>query len=82
MQALQLEKITLTISLTISTDCVSCVFPKDVFPFAMEDDNVNVKGFYYDDAQTHPKYKLEQKESRLKHEKLPNFVRTTEYEHT
>ena len=68
--------------LDLSTDCVSCVFPKDVFPFTMEDDNVNVKGFYYDEAQTQPKYKLEQKESRLKHEKLPNFVRTTKYEHT
>jgi hypothetical protein len=67
--------------LHLSTDCVSCVFPKDVMPFELEDDNVNIKGFYYDEANSKPKYKLEDKQSRLKHERLPNHIRTFKYEH-
>jgi len=37
----------------------------DVLTFALEDD-INLKGLSYDEAKTMPKYKLEQKEERLK----------------
>ena len=37
--------------LDLNTDCVSCVFTGNDLPFDLEDD-VNVKGFYYDEAKT------------------------------
>jgi hypothetical protein len=66
--------------LDLSTDCVSCCFPKNVLPFTLAEDGVNLNGFYYDEEETKPKYKLEQKEGRLKHERLPNHRRTLQYE--
>ena len=47
----------------------------------MAPDGVNLEGFYYDEDQQKPKYKLEEKEGRIKHERLPNYSRTLKYEH-
>ena len=88
MEAIELHKLSQTVKqnkgtvLDLSTDCVVCTFPKNILPFAIdEEDGVNIKGFYYDQEQTHSKYKLEQKEGRIKHERLPNQTRTLKYEH-
>ena len=31
--------------LDLNTDCVSCVFENDIFPFTVSDDQVNVEGY-------------------------------------
>ena len=49
----------------ISTDCISCVFPNN-FPFEKMPDNINIKGYYYDEKNKVPKYKFEIIEERLK----------------
>ena len=69
------------IVLDISTDCVSCVFPDDKMPFEMIDD-INIKGFYYDAECKVPKYKLEDKDHRIKVERLSKYVRKDTYTHT
>ena len=66
--------------LDVSTDCVSCVFP-DNFPFELNQDMININGYYYDDANTIHKYKLEKKEERLKVERLPKYIRKDTYFH-
>ena len=38
--------------LDLNTDCVGCVFSKDVFPFTMKADELNIKDYYYDNAKT------------------------------
>ena len=43
-----------------------------MLPFDLEND-VNLTGFYYDEAKTIAKYKVEQKEERLKTPKLENI---------
>jgi len=43
--------------LDLNTDCVSCSFNNDVFPFEL--DNNNIKGYYYDKENKVPLYKLE-----------------------
>ena len=65
----------------LNTDCISCVFIGDVLPFALEDD-INLKGFYYDEAKTTAKYKVEQNEERLKTPKLEKYKRSDMYNHT
>ena len=71
LEAIELHKLAQLVEnnngfvLDLNTDCVSCVFPNDVFPFQMEDE-ANINGYYYDDAKTLPKYKLENKTARLK----------------
>ena len=52
--------------LDLNTDFVSYVFENDIFPFTVSKDVVNIEGFYYDEAQTLPKYKIEHKDERLK----------------
>ena len=54
--------------LDLNTDCVSAAFPKDILPFTITD--ININDYYYDDAKTLPKYKLENKETRLEAPKL------------
>ena len=57
--------------LDLNTDCVSCVlFENDIFPFTVSDDAVNVEGYYYDEAKTLPKYKIEHKDERLAEPKM------------
>jgi hypothetical protein len=66
--------------LDVSTDCVSAVFKNDVLPFEIEDNKI--KGYYFDDNQKEPKYKLEDKDGRLKIEILPKYLRTERYDYT
>ena len=66
--------------LDLNTDCISCVFKNDVLPFDLEND-VNLKGFYYDEAKTIAKYKVEQKDERLKTPKLEKYKRSDMYTH-
>jgi 5-methylcytosine-specific restriction protein A len=68
------------IVLDVSTDCVSCVFPDNKLPFEMLD-NINIKGFYYDTDNKMPKYKLEDKDHRIKVERLSKYVRKDTYNH-
>ena len=65
--------------LDLNTDCVSAAFPKDILPFTTTD--ININDYYYDDAKTLPKYKLENKETRLEAPKLAKYKRTIQYEH-
>ena len=40
--------------LDVSTDCVSCVFPYNKFPFAMIGKSLDVKEYYYDNLKQVP----------------------------
>ena len=70
LEAIELHKLAQLIKnnngfvLDLNTDCVSCVFKNNEFPFKMEDVS-NIQGYYYDDAKTLPKYKLENKTARM-----------------
>jgi hypothetical protein len=67
--------------LDLATDCVSCVFPKE-FPFELEADGVNVKGFYYDpNDKKSNRYKLEEKDQRLKVARMAGHKRSNTYDH-
>jgi len=85
LEAIELHKLTEIVKnnhgvvLDLNTDCVSCIFPNDVFPFQM--DEANIKGYYYDDAKTLPKYKLENKSTRLEVQKLAKMNRMVKYDH-
>ena len=68
------------ICLDLNTDCISCVFKNDKLPFEMIDD-INLKGFYYDEKNIFPKYKLDAKDTRLKYPKMANFKRSKKYEY-
>ena len=70
--------------LDVSTDCISCVFKDNKLPFELDDDNINIKGFYFDKQHKFPRYKLEKKEPnyRLKVEILPKYIRSEKYEFT
>jgi hypothetical protein len=65
MEAIELHKLMKTIEgkggvvLDLSTDCVSCVFKDNKFPFKVEKGSSNIKGYYYDSDMTQHKYKLE-----------------------
>ena len=67
--------------LDLNTDCISCVFKGNDLPFDLEDD-VNVKGFYYDEAKTIAKYKIEHKDERLKFTRMEKYKRSDMYIHT
>ena len=64
--------------LDLNTDCISCSFPDDVLPFEL--DGKNLVGFYFDDDNKIPKYKLEDKNTRLQIERMPKYKRTNKYE--
>ena len=68
------------IVLDVATDCVSCVFPNNINPFTVKEDSITIDGFYYDDEQTVNKYKLEDKDGRLKVERLPQYIRKATYD--
>ena len=51
-----------------------------MFPFTVNTDG-NVEGYYFDDEMKVPKYKVEKDSERLKHQQLPVWRRTSEYEY-
>ena len=65
--------------LDINTDCVSCVFENDIFPFEL--DGINLKDYYYDKQKLVAKYKLEDKTEKLKVERMAKTGRKSTYEH-
>jgi len=65
-------------ALDLNTDCVVCEF--DESPFQLDQKN-NIIGYYHDEANLVPKYKLEEGEQRVKHAKLQKFIRTDKHEH-
>jgi hypothetical protein len=85
LEAIELHKMKVIIEknnglcLDLNTDCISCVFLKDIFPFEL--DGENLKGYYYDEKKLFPKYKLEKKNTRLQNSKLDNYKRTEIYDH-
>ncbi len=66
--------------LDLNTDRISCVLKSHDLPFDLEDD-VNIKGQYYDEAKTLAKYKIEHKEERLQVSRLARFKRSDMYTH-
>jgi hypothetical protein len=64
--------------LDLNTDCCSCVFPNDVFPFTVDSNN-NIVGQYFDGYQLVPKYKLETKD-RLSIERCRQSLRCDTFE--
>ena len=59
----------------MSTDSCSCIFPEDVLPFKLLDDE-NLDEYFYDDNK--PMYKLEFKDG-IKHERCKQLIRTDNY---
>jgi molybdopterin-guanine dinucleotide biosynthesis protein len=59
------------------TDCITCTFPKDTIPFEL--DGINVQGYEF--AEGVPKYKLEEKDSRVKVEMMKQHSRTATYKY-
>jgi len=84
MEAIQLKKLATRIQsnkgtiIDLSTDCVSAVFPTNNQPF--KTDGVNLEDFFFDDKNVVHAYKLEEKESMLKHEQLPRYTRVDHVE--
>ena len=66
--------------LDLNTDCVTCIFENNIFPFDL-DDNKDIKGYYYDDENEVPLYKLEEKITRLQIEKKPKYKRDIKYDY-
>ena len=64
--------------LDVNTDAVSCIFEGDKLPFQL--DGINIKGYYYDDQNIMPKYKIEDK-GRLNTARMPNNIRKEQYVH-
>jgi len=66
----------------VSTDCVTCIFKDDKCPF--EFDGKDIKGYYFDDAQKFPRYKIEHEgeNERLQIEILPKYKRIDKYKHS
>ena len=67
------------ICLDLKTDCISCIFPNNTFPFELYNDSTNIKGYYFDKSCKVPRYKLEDSDSRLKDSKLKGYKRVEQY---
>ena len=86
LEAIELHKLKTIIEskgglcLDANTDAVSCVFKRDILPFEMLDD-INLKGYYYDDEKKIPMYKVEIKDKRLQYPKLAKYKRGEKYDH-
>lgn len=90
MEAVQLHKLAKLVEskggvvLDLATDCVSCCFKKEL-PFDLIDGTNNIDGYFYDDDDEVPIYKLEctydlKKDDdlegcRLKSERMPRHIR-------
>ena len=65
MEAIELHKLMKVVwskggrVLDLSTDCVSCVFENNKFPFKVEKGSCNIKGYYYAEDKQNHRYKLE-----------------------
>ena len=57
------------------------MFKSNDLPFKLEDD-INVKGYYYDEAKMLAKYIIEHKENRLKVSRLEKYKRSDMYTHS
>ncbi len=56
------------------------MFKSNVLPFELEDD-VNIKGYYYNEAKTLAKYKIEHNEERLNVSRMARYKRSNMYTH-
>ena len=83
LEAIHLHKLSQIIKsnngqvLDLNTDCITCSFDNDVFPFKMND-NI-LEGFYYDDDKSVPMYKLEDKNTRLQVQRKALYKREDQY---
>lgn len=81
LEAIELHKLSKIIEaqggqvLDVMTDCITCTFPDDSIPFELN--GINVQGYEFADGV--PKYKLEEKDSRVKVEMMKQHLRTTTY---
>jgi hypothetical protein len=64
--------------LDVNTDAAICMFPGNICPFDKDADG-NVIGYYFDDNNEVPKYKLDAHSERVKHQLLAQWIRTEEY---
>ena len=65
--------------LDLKTDCISCVFPDNVFPFKLLDEK-NLCDYYWDCKKQVPKYKIEECNERLCIERMPKYKRDKIYD--
>ena len=63
--------------LDLNTDCVTCTFKNNEFPFTMN--NNILEGYYYDNENMVPMYKLEDKNTRLQIERKGLYKREDKY---
>lgn len=63
----------------LCTDCISCVFPDNKFPFGLFDDSIIIKDYDFDNEMKLPKYKMKMQEERQKMERMPQFDRREPY---
>ena len=64
--------------LDVNTDCLSCVFPTDESPFELVNDTY-IDGYFDDKEQKKFKYRKEDKEGRLKVERMKAHIRTDRF---
>jgi len=87
LEAIELHKLSKIIEnkkgtvLDLNTDCVTCSFEDNIFPFELDKNN-DIKGYYYrmcSDDYNIPMYKLEDKNTRLQVERKPLYKRENKY---
>jgi ABC-type Fe3+/spermidine/putrescine transport system ATPase subunit len=85
LEAIEMHKLSQIIEknggkvLELKTDCVVFYHPSDVFPFELIDEK-NVKGYYFDDDNQVPKYKMETFGGFMTCERKARHIRTEKYE--
>ena len=83
LEAIELHKLANIIEsekgivLDLNTDCISCYFRNDIFPFDLNSDGKNINNFKHDNGDL--KYKLEEKNTRLQIERNAKFIRKNIY---
>jgi len=86
LEAMELHKLKCIIEskgglcLDLKTDCITCMFENNIFPFEMEDD-INLSEYYYDTDNKMPKYKLEPCLGRLEIPRMEKYKRSIMYNH-
>ena len=86
LEAIEVHKLKLLLEskgglvLDVSTDCLSCVFKTDESPFELVN-NTYIDGYFDDEQKKKFKYRTEDKEGRLKVERLKMFIKTDYYYH-